>query len=307
MKLLNQKDAIGKALYELALKHDNLRIVVADVGERIFIKNISEKWPEKVIDVGIAEQNMIGIAAALADEGYIVFAVSYAPFIIDRVLDQVRVFLGIMKCNVKLIGLNAGFGGADLGATHTSFDDIGAICSISNINVYSPSNRYNTYGLINEIYNNNNPTYLRITEDNISCKEEEIKNYTIPRKIYGNSKKYAILCNGSLLNNAIDACELLIKDNINISIYDFPTIRPFNLDFFKNNKFELVFTLEEHNIVGGFGANILQMLNSSSSNSKLVCLGINDRFFSPNRRTELIKESKLDALSIANKIKEYIK
>lgn len=304
---VSSKQAIGDGLFLLAEENTNFRVVVADVGSRIFANRISQKWPEKVIDVGISEQNMIGVAAALADEGYIVFAVSYSPFIVERCLDQVRVFLGIMRSNVKLIGFSAGFGGSDLGPTHTDFGDISSIKAISGIRLVSPCDYQMIKDSIIQIGRNIGPAYIRVAEisesDDYRKKWDEGK----PMKCFGNRDDYVVLSNGTLLGNAIKAAKILAESKLSISVYDVPTIRPYNNSFFAGfAKTKMVFTIEEHNIIGGFGSSVLDVLNEMRVQCHVVSFGINDRFFYPDRRKSLLVSAGLDSQSLAESIRKEV-
>ena len=290
---------------EIAKKEKRLKVLGADVLARIGCQELKDKNPGYVLDMGISEQNMIGVAAALANEGNIVFAVSYAPFITSRVLDQIRVFLSIMECPVCLIGFSAGLGGSDLGPTHTSFEDIGVLRSLPNIDIVCPSSTAMTVDVLLDFAKNPRPMYCRLT-DVVNLDFETHMNQSNVNPLVSGGLETIVLSNGTMAEHVIDSVNRLKDDGMSISAFDIPYIKPLSsglLDLLRQAK--RIITVEEHNIEGGFGTIVRDYASDNKLQIPITKIGVSNYFY-PDRRSSLLKFAKLDSDSLYARIKEIV-
>ena len=281
----------------------------ADCANRIGIKKLQEFHPEKCYEVGISEQNAVSMAAAMAHEGFHVFAVAYAPFITARVLDQIRANLAYMKAPVCLIGLGAGMASSDLGATHTAFEDIANMRGVPSILVNTPADTYEIAKSMEFYTNSPIPMYMRITVGN-----PDASVYTTPVLDYDpfkydivkNGDSVAVLVTGSIICNVIKAVELL-DNNRAVEIINVRSIKPLDPYLVEHmlNYSEIV-TVEEHSIIGGLGSTVAEIIATSHSNSHLTMIGIKDEYFKADIPNIILERIGLSVNSIMKTLKDIL-
>jgi transketolase len=214
-KILGIKNIVGWIANELAAEYPAFTLIYADVGKRIAIEGLEKKYPAQFMEVGIAEQNQIGIASAMALEGFNVFAVAYAPFITARVLDHVRVNLGYMKSPVKLVGLGAGLSAGDLGATHTALEDIANMRGIPNICVVSPADCTECVKIFDAVIRKHVPVYIRLTM-NYEIQQIYTEDYEFKigkAIILHEGRDLALITTGTITYQAIQAVKQSMSTN----------------------------------------------------------------------------------------------
>ena len=299
--------AFGAAMMDQAEEDKNLAILTADLCFYSGLSRVSQQNPGKVYNVGIAEQNMVGIAAGMAKEGMNVFATTYATFASTRCSDQVRVNMGYMQLPVKLVGLTAGLCVGILGGTHISCEDISILRSIPNIVVLSPADCTETVKATLAAAKLNKPVYLRLTG---SMGNPIVYNsdydFEIGKAIQlrtGND--ISIIATGTMVAKAIKVADRMKEQNINCSVYDMHTIKPLDKDAVKNClNSKLIVTIEEHSVIGGLGSAVSEELAQYNSKPSLLSLGINDSFAHAADYAYLLKSYGLDEESLFNSINQ---
>jgi transketolase len=302
---LGIKKTIGLILNELADYDTSFTLIYADVARRIAIEELEKKHPSQCMEVGIAEQTQVGVATAMALEGFNVFAIAYAPFITARILDQIRVNLGYMKAPVKLIGLGAGLSAGDLGATHTALEDIANMRGIPNMCVVSPADCTECVKIFEAATKLNNPLYIRLT---IGEGVQQIYNndyaFEIGKAVLlKEGTDLAVISNGTVTYQALRAIENLEKQGIFCTLINMHTIKPLDTEILnKIIHYKAIVTIEEHSIIGGLGTAVAEFLSSHSFHASLHRLGINDEYFSADIGAKLMEKACLTS----DKIKQSL-
>jgi len=302
--------AVGIASMLLAEKDADFMLMYADIGCRFSADVVLEKYPNKCIQSGIAEQNMIGVAAAMANEGFHVFAVAYGPFITARVLDQIRVNLGIMESPVILIGLGAGLIMSDLGPSSTALEDIAHIRSIPNITVISPADSLETIKAMQALADYNKPTYLRITASlNSQIVYPNDYEFVIGKAIQlKEGSNTAIIATGTIIYQCLEAAKILDEIGISCSVINMHTIKPLDVSALdKLMDYKAIFTIEEHNIIGGLGGAVAEYFAEKKCSPQLKRIGISDEFFNADSYSVIIERYGLSAKMIAQQIADTLK
>jgi len=289
---LGMRATFGLIAMELAKKNPDLMITTADVSTSAGLDRYKNKYPDKFIDVGIAEQNLIGISAGLSSEGFKVISTTFSPFQTLRCCEQIKVNLGYMKHKVCMVGLASGLVLGNLGFTHCSIEDIGSLRSIPNISIIVPSDPFELFKVLNEAIDYKDSVYVRLTAGSntkiINNKDYEFKIGKAVEILPG--KDVSIIGCGNILGNCLEAATILREKKIQCSVVNMHTIKPIDKekinDLAKENK--LIVTVEEHNVLGGLGTSVAEVLSGEKNNCKLVRVGIND-FYSSGGSYEYLK------------------
>lgn len=277
---LGMRATFGLFALDLAKNNPDLIITTSDVSTSAGLERFKSKFPTKYLDVGIAEQNLIGISAGLASEGFKVISTTFAPFQTLRCCEQIKVNLGYMKNKICMVGLASGLVLGNLGFTHCCIEDIGALRSIPNIAIVSPSDTLELFKVLKEAINYKNSVYIRLTGGgNLKVINKKNYKFKIGKSIeIKNGSDIAIIGCGSILSNCIEVAEILKNKNINCSIINMHTIKPIDSKKIKeiSQNHKLIVTVEEHNILGGLGTAVAEVLAEKYNNCKLIKIGIND-------------------------------
>lgn len=301
-KEIATRESFGKALAEL--KNDNIVVLDADLSSSTKTEYFEKKHKERFIQNGIAEADMIGTAAGLATCGKIPFAATFAAFATGRCYDQIRTSIAYPKLNVKICGTHSGITVGEDGATHQMIEDISLMRSMPNMTVISPSDDISTREMVKQIAKYQGPVYLRLSRMNTPVIYDENTKFEIGKGIQiGSGKDGTIFVTGDVVAEAIKAQEILKNDNIDIRIVDMYSIKPIDKELIIKcaKETEMLFSLEDHNIIGGLGSAITEVLCDEYP-KRLNRLGINDTFGKSGKPADLIKYFKLDAESIAKKV-----
>lgn len=275
----SMRDAYLTSLQDLMFK-DNMTILLsADFGSPV-IDSIRENFPDRFINVGIAEQNLINVATGLALEGYKVFAYAIAPFITMRCLEQIRVNLGLLstirKLNINLIGVGAGYSYVVSGPTHQCYEDISLVRTIPNIEIYSPCDSITTSLFPEHAAKNTFPKYFRLDAQVLTpVYSNEKPNLLSGYNILVSGKDICLISTGYMTQTALSICDMLEKNNIHATIIDIHSLTTFNEANLKKiiEPFDVIATLEEGFIgVAGVDAIISNLMRNSSN--KLLCFGV---------------------------------
>lgn len=307
--MLGSCGAFGQAALELPEVDDKIVMLTSDLCVFSGLERFKAKFPDRLYNVGIAEQNMIGVAAGFAKEGFVPFATTYATFASMRCADQVKVNMGYMGLPIKLVGLTAGFAVGVLGATHMSLEDVAVMRSIPNMTVLSPADCTATVKAVLAAATYPGPVYLRLSgpmPNPIVYKGEcpfEIGKANTLRE----GTDVSIIATGCMVHQALKAAELLEGDGVSVEVVDMHTIRPLDEDAVNRAcDRKLIVTVEEHSIVGGLGSAVAERLACRVQHPRLLMIGHEGRYPLAGSYGDLIHQDGLDAESIYHRIKESV-
>lgn len=297
--------AFGIAAMELPEIDENIMITTADLCFYSGLERFRTKYEDRLINVGIAEQNMIGIAAGMAKEGLNVFATTYATFASTRCADQVRVNMGYMQLPIRLVGLTAGLSVGVLGATHMSFEDIAIMRGIPNITIVAPADCTETVKATLAAAKYPGSIYLRLSGTmNCPIVYHDDYHFEIGKAVVlQEGKDIALIANGPMVCKAVEVANMLRDEGIICTVLDMHTIKPLDTDLIKKCLgHKLIITLEEHSVIGGLGGAVAEYLSGMDNHPLLYTVGISDKFVKAASYEYLLEEYGLTV----HKIKEQI-
>jgi transketolase len=275
------RSAFAQELTDLATSDERVILLIGDIGNHMF-DDYQEKFPLRFINCGIAEANMVSMAAGLAICGMRPFIYTFTAFDTARCFEQIRVDLCYQNLPVVILGLGGGLTYAPLGPTHYICEDIAIMRSLPNMTVLCPGDAVEVRCSIREAMKQNGPVYIRIGKKNEPLVHKEILNFQIGKAITCKTgKEVCIISTGTILPNALKACELLEGKKISAQVIHFHTIKPLDLIALSAifSQFDLVVTLEEHSLIGGLGSAIAEWyVDNSEREVKILRLGTRDEF-----------------------------
>lgn len=278
------RDTFVKTLIELAKQNKNIELITGDLGFGV-LKPFWEQCPEQFINAGIAEQNMTGVAAGMALEDKIVFTYSIGNFPTLRCLEQIRNDCAYHNANVKIVCVGGGFVYGSLGMSHHATEDIAILRALPNVTVVCPGDLVEAMEATKAITNYPGTCYLRLGRGGEKRIHEKIENFEIGKAILiqGNkleNKDIAIFSTGAILDVACEVREELEKQRMGVVQYSFPTVKPLDTEVIKKcmKEYKNIITIEEHNIVGGFGSAVAEVMAENEGIAKLTRFGLNDDY-----------------------------
>ena len=299
------RQSYGEALLELGKENENVVVLDADLAEATKTGIFAKEFPNRFFDMGISEQDMISTAAGLSTCGKIPYASTFAVFAAGRAFDQIRNSVAYPKLNVKICATHSGITVGEDGATHQMIEDIALMRTMPNIKVMSTSDDTQTKWAVKEISKIDGPVYLRLSRLNTPIIYDENQKFEFGKAIQtGEGTDACIFATGVTVSEAIKAKEELEKQNINIRVVDFHTIKPIDEEIIIKNAKETkrLISIEDHNVIGGLGSAIAEVLTEKYP-VKLERMGINDCFGKSVNEEELKKYFKIDKQAIIEKIK----
>lgn len=300
----------GEALPEIAKNKDNLKLLTADLALLSGLSRFEGIHPDKFLNVGIAEQNMIGISAGLAMAGNCVFATTYASFIAVRSLEHVRQHLAHLKCNIKVVGTAAGTVAAKSGVSHWATEDMAFMRTLPNIQVFSVADALEAYKVAEYAAECDFPMYIRISGgQNTPVVYKEDYKFT-PGKLVQlkTGKKVAVIATGLMVNETLTAAGKLQKEGIDCAVYNMHTIKPIDkegLDVIFDT-YDLIVTVEEHNVLGGMGSAVAEYKATKTSAPKQVFIGFQDTFTEAGSQRYVWEQAGITDEQIADRIKKEL-
>ena len=303
--ILGQRGTFGVAMLEVAEGNDDIVGLSADLCNTSGMDRFANRFPERFINTGIAEQNMIGVAAGVADMGKIPFATSFANFISLRSNEFVRHFLSYMQCNVKLIGLSAGFGMELFGNTHYGVEDIACLRSFPNLTILSPADGLEVAKCVEAAAAIKGPVYIRLTgKMNQPMVHKEDIDFQVGNAIkVKEGNEIAIFATGSMVARAVKAAAILEEKGHSASVVDIHTIAPFDEECVIAEKdAKLMVTVEEHSIVGGLGTVVAETIAVNGLSNRLLRLGVDHEFKKAGDYEFMLEQNRLTAEMIAEDI-----
>ena len=303
------RQSYGEALRDIGKENENIVVLDADLAGTTKSEAFKKEFPNRFFDMGIAEQDMIGTAAGFATCGKIPYASTFAVFASGRAYDQIRSSVCYPNLNVKICGSHSGVTVGEDGATHQSLEDINIMKGLPNMKVFCPSDDSQTKWIVREISKIDGPCYIRTARLATNIIYDEDENFEIGKAIqHGDGKSATIFAVGVCVCEALKAKKMLEDEGISVRVIDMFSLKPIDKDIIIKSakETELLFSVEDHNIIGGLGSMIADVLCEYYP-KKLKKIGINDRFGESGKGYELLEKFKLDSISIASKVREAIK
>lgn len=309
VKKIATRESYGNALVELGKEHEDVVVLDADLAAATKTGTFKKAFPERHIDCGIAECNMIGVAAGIATTGKVPFASSFAMFAAGRAYEQVRNSVGYPKLNVKIGASHAGISVGEDGATHQCNEDIALMRTIPGMVVINPSDDVEAKAAVKAAYEHEGPVYLRfgrlavpVINDNEDYKFELGRAITLRE-----GTDVTIIASGLPVSESLAAAEKLAEDGISAEVINMHTIKPLDEEavIAAASKTGKIVTVEEHSIIGGLGSAVCDVV-AEKAPAKVMKIGINDVYGESGPAVELIKKYGLDANSIYEKVKAFV-
>ena len=309
VKKIATRDSYGNALAELGAEHKDLVVLDADLAAATKTGVFKKAFPERHIDCGIAECNMMGVAAGLATTGLVPFASSFAMFAAGRAFEQVRNSIGYPHLNVKIGATHVGISVGEDGASHQCNEDIALMRTIPGMVVINPSDDVEAKAAVRAAYEHDGPVYLRfgrlavpVINDRPDYKFELGKGVVLRE-----GKDLTIVATGLPVSECLEAAEKLAADGIDAKVINIHTIKPLDEDLIVAAAKETgkVVTVEEHSVIGGLGSAVCDVL-AEKAPTKVLKIGVNDTFGESGPAVELLKKYGLDTEGIYEKIKAFV-
>ena len=303
------RESYGAALAELGEKYDFL-VLDADLAAATKTGMFKKKFPERFFDCGIAEGNMVSVAAGIATTGKVVFASSFAMFAAGRAFEQVRNSIGYPHLNVKIGATHAGITVGEDGATHQCNEDIALMRTIPGMTIINPSDATEAYAAVEAAINFYGPVYMRFGRFAVPDLTAEMSDYKfeIGKGVtMRDGKDVTIAATGFMVHASLEAAELLAAEGIDARVLNIHTVKPIDSDLIIKAAKETgaIVTAEEHNVVGGFGSAVAEVVCEGAP-VPVVRVGVEDKFGKSGKVPELLEEYGLTAANIAAKAKAAI-
>ena len=304
------RNALIAQLEKLADIDNSIYMITGDLGFGV-LDNFAKRFPERFINAGICEQNMTAVAAGMALDGNTVYTYSIGNFPTLRCLEQIRNDVCYHNANVKIIVVGGGFAYGQLGMSHHATEDIAIMRALPNMNVFSPSDPDEAVEVIKYANSIQGPCYIRLGKGREPKLHSEKSEYSVQKIMeLCKGEKVAIVGTGSILGEAKQAVDRLKEENINIGLYNVMTIKPLDEVTIKMiaETYDVIISLEEHNIYGGLGGAISEVLASMKGcKAVLRKMGLNDVYTSIVGSQEYLREHyQLSSKAIVDTVKEYL-
>lgn len=304
---LSARGIYGKTLVELGKTEEDLIVMDADLSGSTRTSFFAEAYPERFYNAGIAEQNMMSMAAGLAVSDKIVFVSTFSMFATARALDQVRNLICYNKLNVKIAATHGGITVGEDGASHQATEDIAFFRPLPNMNIIVPADGNEAREATIAAYKNPGPFFIRMGRSNITTIENKPPFEFGKGQVLKEGKDIALIACGIMVEQALIAAEELAQDGINVYVVNMATIKPFDSDLILKlaENVSAFITCEEHSIYGGLGSAVAEVL--SETTPKIVRrVGVRDRFGQSGQPDDLLKEYNLLAEDIVKEVKEVL-
>jgi len=304
------RDTFVRTLFELAKEDRNIELVTGDLGFGV-LKPFWEALPDQFINAGIAEQNMTTVAAGMALEGKNVFTYSIGNFPTLRCLEQIRNDCAYHNANVKIVCVGGGFVYGSLGMSHHATEDIAVMRALPDVVVMCPGDLVETEAATKAIAKHHGTCYLRLGRGGEKRIHKELKNFEIGKAIpvrFG--ERIAVFSTGAIFEEVEEACNLLAAEGIYPTVYTFPTVKPIDAEVIREiaAAHEMIVTCEEHNLSGGFGSAVAEVLAEMPSHARLMRIGMHDQYSTLVGNQKYLRDQfGMSGKKIASKILEQLK
>ena len=334
---MNTKEVFGWVMGKLAEDDELLTVAVADYGRRLNLDRFRELRPDGYIQCGIAEQNLIEVASACANEGFHVFAPCYATFVTSRTLDQIRINLGMMKSPVVLVGVAAGCESAATGPSHMAVEDIAVTRTIPGLSVFSPVDNVQLAATLMELAKNPRPAYVRMTScDSVNLHPDGyVFDASGVEKLFESAceagtasvdgaattevaateatatplpKRMTILATGAITSRVVEAAQRTVGQvaagqtapvRTNIEVYGVSSIKPLDASLTQICQHsDVIITVEEHSILGGFGSAVVEQVSASGACPQVIRVGMPDKYLEADVHHNILSRAGLSVESL---------
>lgn len=308
MAKMATRQAYGKALAELIVENPNVVVLDADLTKSTMTNEAKQVCPERHFNMGIAEGNMMSVAAGLAASGKVVYASSFSMFATGRAFEQLRNSVCYPNLNVKVCGTHAGITVGEDGASHQAIEDIAIMRAVPNMKVIQPCDSFETKAVIKAIADVQGPVYVRLGRSAVEDVHDESYQFALGKaEVLKKGEKVALLATGMMVQEALKAAEILKEDGLDVTVANFASIKPIDEELIVElaKEHEYLFTLEEHNVVGGFGGAVAEVLVKKAPH-KLEMIGMQDHFGESGKVSDLLEKYGLNANGIVKKVRESV-
>ena len=303
------RDGYGTALIKLGASNPNVVVLDAGVSDSTRTNKFAEKYPERFFNMGISEGDMICAAAGLAKCGKTAFATSFIAFLLGRGMDQIFVSVAYSDSNVKIIGTHAGVAIGEDGPTAQAIGDVAYMRAVPNFTIICPADAVEAEKAILEIAKIKGPAYVRLGRGNVKTIYDDSYDFKIGKaSVVMEGKDAAIIASGIMVQESLAAAESLKKEGINARVVNMSTIKPLDRQaVIEAAKTGTIITAEDHNIRGGLGSAVAEVIAEEKLNVKFHMVGVNDRFAESDTQKVLFKKYGLDAEAIAAIVRDLTK
>lgn len=309
LSLLGQRGTFGTTLKELAGRNDRILVLSADLTRTSGLEQFAREYPERLLNVGIAEENAVGMAAGLADQGFVPYVTTFTNFAALRANEFVRHFMAYMNCNVKVVGLSGGFAMELFGTTHYGLEDISVLRSMPNLTILSPADCLEVVKATEYAAEHQGPVYIRLSgRINHPIVHKADFSFT-PGKILRlcDGEEVALYATGSMVHRAWKAGQLLNRNGVSCAVFDVHTIKPFDERTVREYRdHRMIVTVEEHCSVGGLGSAVAEVLSACGTHGRLIRFGTGDRYEAAGDYEYMLNKHGLTSNNIANTIMEQL-
>lgn len=307
---IGSRGVFGQAVLSAAENHPEMMVLSADLGNSSGLDRFKKTYPEQFLNTGIAEQNMVGVAAGLAKEGFNVFATSFAPFITMRAAEQVRMNLGYMELNVKAVAIGSGVSMSFLGNSHYGIEDVAVMRAIPNITVVSPADCAEIFKTIEAAAKLKGPMYIRLTGGvgNPPVYQEDYSFEIGKAVILTEPSDVTFIATGTMVYESLEATKLLATAGISAGVVNMHTIKPLDtktLDI-AIRKSKIIVTVEEHSVIGGLGSAVAEYKTSIMNAPPQLILGLPDVFDVTAEYRYLLERHGLVSEKIAQRTQNFL-
>ena len=308
MKMIPTRDGFGDAIVELAKQNENIYVIDCDISKSCKTSKYAKAFPDRHINVGIAEQNAAGVAAGLATMGKIPFVSTYAAFGSMRMCEQVRTSVCYTRMNVKIACSHGGLTPGNDGPTHQAIEDMGIYRSIPGIAVIMPADYNATKKLVAKAAEHYGPVYLRFTRDPLPVYYSEAEEFQIGKgKVLKQGADITIIAIGDLLHQSIEAAEILEKRGVSVELIDMHTLKPLDVELVKSTlqKTGKIVVVEDHNYLNGLGSAVAEVI-AEEGKGILRRVGLKDRFAESGDYYRLLEKYEMDTAYIIKMAEELL-
>ncbi len=310
IEMLATREYYGKTLAELGNENKNIVVLDADLSGSTKTAVFAKAHPDRFINMGIAEANMMGYAAGLALSGKTVFASSFAMFAVERPFEQIRNSIAAQNLNVKIVATHSGISVGEDGMSHQPIEDIALMRAVPNMRVLVPADAYATVAIIKESVRISGPIYVRLSRPKTAVIYDNNYSFQLGKgRLLKDAQeaRVALIACGTMVHETIEASRLLERDGFSTIVVDMPSIKPIDKDLITHvaQRSKLVVTLEEHSIIGGLGSAVAEVL-SENQPTRLMRIGIQDVFGESGTPSALFKHFGLTASDVYRKISKVL-
>ena len=298
-------EVFAETLLIEAKKNPNIMVATSDSRGSGKLVLYGKELPNQIIEVGIAEQNLVGVSSGLSAAGKKVFVVSQASFLTARSLEQIKADIAYSDHPVCLIGISAGISYGQLGSTHHSIHDYAVLRCINNISIVAPADNFETSEAIKQAVNFSSPLYLRFGKKPMMDISNENKDFKIGKaKFVTKGEDVLLIASGETVQRAYLAAQLLSEKNIHATVISMHTIKPFDAKTFltESKKSKVIISIEEHSIYGGLGEQCASLLAQHNINAKFQILGIPDEYMINGTQSDVLDYYNMSPEKISNAV-----